>query len=309
MKYKKLVADITHCRWEYLKKYDKPHKDHLYYYLPITRLPGIYGPVYMVTKDWPLIGNSSKKINEVTQRFTFQPIDTPTDMESLWVTNQLLDEDYKSRLLGINLMLSLNRGFNAFLQKIDPSMEMRFIDVAFDKKVFTDYDAPFDYLKSLHAISYVKDFNPDLYLHPYTKIFFHKDKVIDSQYRKSAYLGVPLSDTECVYMISVGEYEFLRMIQKITVRINAHEVELPCNNNPQEVLTNCFYLSRYSQAQEWCIPTLNSYNIRITFESVNSIQEVELRGIFDDVSEPISFYNLIMSIYHSMDGEKNAQLL
>lgn len=309
MKYEKIVVDMKHMEWEYLRSYINCDYHDLYYFQPISDMVGIYGPLYTVTKDLDLIGKpKSSQFDYAQQKFVYQPIDTPTDSEYMWTIHQSFDGDYRSKIMMLPLMLSFNRGFNTFLQKIDPSMEMRFIQLELDSLTLKDYSTIIEFLKNRHIISHVQDFrgNPGDPFN-FRSLCFQHNRSIDNLVRHRTYQCVPLVDTEACYMIKADEYTFLEQIQQFTVRINDHEVAIPCDNNPQEVLTHCFYLSRYSQAQDWCKKT-NTYDITIEFADVMNVREIELRGTFDHTSSPISFYNLIMSLYNPITFDTNHDL-
>lgn len=312
MKYEKIVVDMQHMSWEYLKKYEDFGYRDIYYFQPVSDITGVYGPLYTITKNLDLIGKPNSSRFDISEhRFAYQPIDTPTDSDYMWMIRQIYDSGYRSKIMMLPLTLSFNRGFNTFLQKIDPSMEMRFIELALDGLTLTDYNTIMEFLKNRHIVSYAQDFrgNPGDRFN-FRDLYFHYNHAIDHEFRHRAYQCVPLIDTEACYVIKADEYDYLECIQQFTIKINDHEVTIPCYNNPQEVLTNCFYLSRYSQAQDWCKKT-NTYDITIEFTEGINVQEIGLRGVFDYMSKPISFYNIIMSMYNSItfDGENYSSII
>lgn len=304
MKYKKLAVDMQHMKWEYLKNVpDNYRSDELFYFIPMTALSKIYGPIYTVTKNYQLLGKQlpfDDKIRSAYQEFSYQPIDTPLDGGSIRYTQYRIDfGNYKSNLMYLPLSLSLYRGFNTFLQNVDESMELRFVRMKLNETWYYDLHEARQCLDHHSIISHHSEFCNRMTDHNNSELSFNSDNTIGNRGIQTHYY-IPINQTECGYLLSYHDIRYLKHVQSIMIRFNSHEIDLACDGSINDILSNCFYAIRYFEAQKW-IEMLNQYTITITFN--NDLPEISARGIYTKETGPINIFSLIMAsreYYHGV---------
>lgn len=303
MKYKKLIADVRHMKWDYLKNVpDNYRSEELFYFIPMHDLQRVYGPIYTITKNYRLFGKHipfETPIRSAYQEFVYQPIDTPLDEGMIRYTSYLLENgDYRSNLMLLPLALSLYKGFNAFLHDVDESMEMRFNRMQLNRRWYSDINDAVKYLKLHNIVSHHTEFCNMMPEEKYRKNAFNKDHTLGNGGVQS-YFYIPINQTECGYMISYADMIYLAHVQSIEIKFNSHNIELVCDGDITNTLSNCFYVIRYFEAQKW-IELLNQYTITITFN--NDLPEISARGVYTRETGPINIYSLLMASREQYHG-------